>query len=75
MASLSVPAIEANVSYPLASFCQITQLGKHALRSARREGLRVRYVGSRAFIDGSDWLDFVRTKGDDAHRGGITPAA
>jgi hypothetical protein len=57
-------AIVAGVSYPLTAFSRISGLRKHAIRSARRKGLRVRYVGGRAFISGDDWLVFIEEHGD-----------
>lgn len=70
MAAENLRAIQAGVSYPQSTFSSITGLQKAALRTARRKGLRVRYVGSRAFILGDDWLRFVAEHGDDEHRGG-----
>jgi len=35
-------------------------LGAAAMREARKSGLRVRYVGRRGFVLGSDLIAFVR---------------
>ena len=66
-----VEVIQQNVSYPLPVFSRVTGLGKHALRAARRAGLRVLYIGNRAFVNGSDWLRFVEENGADGHRGAV----
>ena len=52
-------AIEATKLYPLPVFKKITGLGLWAMRTARRNGLRVRYVGGKAFVMGSDFLDYL----------------
>ena len=51
--------IEPGKIYPLALFKQITGFGNHAMRTARKQGLRVRYLAGRAFVMGSDFLDYV----------------
>lgn len=56
----AVGPIEPHVLYPLEDLQARSGMGKTALRSARRAGLRVRYAGNRAFVLGSDfikWLD------------------
>lgn len=37
--------------------------GVHALRSARRNGLKVRRVGKRSFVLGADVLQFIERQG------------
>jgi len=37
--------------------------GKAAIRTARRNGLKVRRVGRRAIILGSDLLDYIESRG------------
>jgi hypothetical protein len=41
--------------------------GDHALRAARRRGLKVLKSGKRCYVIGSDLLDFVRKGGSDAN--------
>lgn len=53
-------AIEADVAYSLPEFERRTQLGKAAMREARRAGLKIRQVGSRRFVLGSDWLEHLK---------------
>jgi hypothetical protein len=55
-------AIHAHTSYPLASFAKLSGLGKAGIRSARRAGLPIRYVGNKPFVLGSDWLTWLATR-------------
>jgi len=55
-------AIQAQAAYTLASFEKLSGLGKAGIRSARRAGLPIRYVGNRPFILGSDWLNWLATR-------------
>jgi hypothetical protein len=55
-------AIDRNKAYPLSEFGRLAGLNKASLRSARRGGLAVRYVGNRPFVLGSDWLDWLATR-------------
>lgn len=52
--------ISANECYPLDVFAAAAGLGRAALREARRNGLKVRRVHGRAYVFGSDWLDYLR---------------
>lgn len=45
--------------YTLAEFQNRTGLKRHALRTARRQGLKVNYLHSRGFILGKDWLSYL----------------
>jgi len=40
-------------------------LGASALRQARRQGLRVKYIGRRGYICGRDLIDFISTTARD----------
>ena len=53
--------IEPGVIYALPLFKQITGFGTHAMRTARRQGLKVRRLGGRVFVMGSDFLDYVES--------------
>ncbi len=55
----STVGIQPGVVYPLADFQQVSKFGKHAMRTARRKGLRVRYVGGRAFVSGDDFISYL----------------
>ncbi|QDT14607.1 hypothetical protein [Alienimonas californiensis] len=52
-------AIESDVLYPLAEFRARTGLGEYAMRTARKSGLKVRYVGNRGFVLGADFICFL----------------
>jgi len=51
--------IDAKVIYPLSDFMKRTGLGRHAMPEARRNGLRDIHVGSRAFVRGGDFLEWL----------------
>jgi hypothetical protein len=51
--------IELGVLYPIEEFKRRTGFGSHAMRTARRNGLKVRYVGGRAFVRGDDFLSYI----------------
>ena len=38
-------------------------IGSAAMRSARRDGLPVRYVGRRGFVSGDDLIQWVKSHG------------
>ena len=49
--------------YPLEHFQVISGMGRAAMRSARDAGLTMHYVGGRAWILGSDWIEYVVANG------------
>lgn len=51
--------IEDGRTYPLLSFMKATGWGRHALRQARQQGLRVVKVSGRCFVRGRDFSDFL----------------
>ncbi len=51
--------IHANAAYTLAEFKSLTGLKTDAVSSARRKGLKLRRIGTRSYVAGSDWLDFL----------------
>ena len=58
--SLSPPAaIAPGMLYPLAVFKQLTGFQAHAMRTARRNGLKVRYIGGRAFVHADDFFSYL----------------
>lgn len=57
--------ISADELYTLPELRRRTGLGVAALRTARRAGLDVRYIGGRGFVAGQDWIEYVRTHGKD----------
>ncbi len=53
-------AIQSGTVYPLEAFKRLTGFGNHAMRTARRNGLKVRYVGGRGFVDADDFHAYLR---------------
>lgn len=51
--------IDDGRTYPLSAFMQATGWGRHALRHARQQGLRVVKVSGRCFVRGKDFSDFL----------------
>lgn len=63
LARLTLGPIESGVIYPLDDFKARSGLGTAALRTARLEGLKVRYVGGRAYVAGDDFIAYVAEHG------------
>jgi len=53
--------ITADTLYTLAELQERLKLGQHAMRQARRTGLKVRRIGRRGYVLGRDVLAFVET--------------
>jgi len=51
--------ILADAVYRLDEIQERLKLGQHALRMARRAGLRVRRIGRRGYVLGRDIIEFV----------------
>lgn len=58
--------IRADAAYTLDAFTRATGLRRHAMRAARRAGLRVRYVQKRGFVLGRDFLAYLEAAAGDA---------
>ena len=52
-------AIEPGVMFTLDEIKRRSKLGEWALRTARRNGLRVIYTGGRAFVRGQDFVEYL----------------
>lgn len=52
--------------YRLDDFKKAMGWGDRALRSARRDGLPVRYFGGRGFVLGKDVIDWMTTRSADS---------
>ena len=52
--------IAADEIYPLSVFLKRLGVGRHSLTALRRQGLPLRPIGTRLFIDGSEALDTLR---------------
>jgi hypothetical protein len=61
--SSSDGVINADALYTLPEIQQRLGLGVHAMRMARRAGLRVKYVGRKGFILGRDLIAHVEANG------------
>jgi hypothetical protein len=55
--------IESGAVYGIAEFRARTGWGRHAVRAAKRRGLPVRYECGRAYIVGSDFLNYIAARG------------
>lgn len=51
--------IENGCTYPLDEFQRRSGLGRHALRQARKGGLKVLRLGGRAYVRGEDFNSFL----------------
>ena len=56
--------IEHHATYTLPEFRSRTKMGRHAMRAARRAGLRVVYAHGRAFVRGADWHAYLESLTD-----------
>jgi hypothetical protein len=52
--------LRADAIYPLGVFLRRLGIGRHSLTALRRQGLPVRSIGPRLFIDGSEALATLR---------------
>jgi hypothetical protein len=60
------PGIDPTRIYPLPDFMRVSGLGVAAMRAARRSGLRVLYSGRSAFVDGADFIAWIRSTAKDS---------
>lgn len=51
--------------YTLQELSQRTGWRAGSFRTARRNGLQVKYAGRQCFIQGSDFISYVRSQGKD----------
>ncbi len=51
--------IDDGSTYPMAAFMRATGWGRHALKHARQQGLRVVKVSGRCFVRGKDFSEFL----------------
>jgi hypothetical protein len=52
--------IRADALYPVGTFTRRLGIGRHSLTALRRQGLPVRSIGQRLFVDGMEALAFLR---------------
>jgi hypothetical protein len=55
--------VSENEVYTLEELQQRLKLGQHALRMARRAGLKVRRIGRRGYVLGRDIMQFIESIG------------
>ena len=68
---LSLPVVQPDVLYPIATFSSTFGVGRHALQAARKAGLPVKYSAGKGWLLGRDWIDHVQRHGlDEHHRSG-----
>ena len=61
--------------YPLEVFKKLAGFGAHAMRQARRNGLRVRRVNGRAFVHADDFARYLEVHGGDTSGDQAAPCA
>jgi len=61
--AVSDGVVTADGIYTLREIRQRLKLGPHALRMARRSGLKVGRIGRRAYVLGRDLIAFIETSG------------
>ncbi|MCG6157100.1 hypothetical protein [Rubinisphaera margarita] len=61
--------INSGSVYTLSEFQRRVGLGRVGMQTARRQGLRVIRQHNRAYVRGSDWLDYLEsTQGDQSSK-------
>lgn len=65
----SAEPINLESLYRLDDFQKLTGLGRSAMRTARRNGLKVRRTGGRAYVLGRDFIEYL-DRIDEAENGG-----
>jgi len=65
-AETATEPIIQNATYTLTNFQRITGFGRHALRTAKKQGLVVKYAGGRAFVSGNDFIEYLNSL--DSHK-------
>ena len=62
--SETMQPIDDGRTYPMATFMQHVGWGRHALKQARQQGLRVAKVSGKCFIRGRDFSEFLGSLSD-----------
>jgi hypothetical protein len=58
--------IPPNTLFTLQDFSTVSGLKKTALRTARENGLKVRYMGNRAFVMSDDFFSYLKEHGKES---------
>lgn len=68
--------IEAHGIYPLSVFLARLGIGRSSLAALRRRGLKMRMIGTRAYIDGAEAVAVLRRiwAEDEAAKGSQSPS-
>lgn len=66
MSTASRGIIDPKKFYRFPEFSETSGVGKAGLRTARREGLKVKYIGRHGWILGQWWIDYVESNGKDS---------
>jgi hypothetical protein len=67
--------ISANELYTLDEFCDRLRLGTAAMRTARRKGLKIRQIGSRGYVLGSDAIGYITREAGACYNEASRPSA
>jgi len=59
----SLGPIEPHILYPLEDLKARSGMGSAAMRTARRQGLTVKYAGGRGYILGRHFIEYVEANG------------
>lgn len=52
-------SIRADEALPLEVFARAVGMGRHGIRSLRRQGLPVRRIAGRGYVLGKDWIQLL----------------
>ena len=55
----SLQPISDSLTYPLPAFLKVTGWGRHSLRIAREQGLKVVKVSGRCYVRGCDFSEWI----------------
>ena len=61
--------IRPEILYHVDRVCQLIGWGKHTMRAARRNGLRVKYAGRRCYVHGRELIRYIEEQGKDSKDG------
>jgi hypothetical protein len=62
--SETLQPIDDGLTYPMATFMRAAGWGRHALKQARQQGLKVVKVSGRCFVRGRDFSEFLGSLSD-----------
>ena len=68
---IAIGVINPDELYTLRAFKTRLGVSDATLRSARRAGLRVRYLHKQGYVHGRDWIDYVLNSQDRMNGDGV----